>query len=292
MLTASPADVEKDKVEYITGHARFVDRNTVSVSPTYPESKAHGGADKERTYTADRIVIAVGGTPTMPDIPGVEHGFHSDGFFDLKDLPKRAVVVGAGYIAIELAGIFNALGAETHLLIRRDKILKAFDPMLQDTLQEHMQHVGIKIHTKTNVQKITSDVEKPDITTPYPKLVHTDNGDPIEADIVLFAIGRHSLTDDLGIDKVGVELAKNGDVVVDEYQKTNVDNIFAIGDVQGKELLTPVAIAAGRKLSNRLYGGIKDDKLDYNNIPTVVFSHPTIGTVGLVSLSRSEALSR
>lgn len=216
----------------------------------------------------------------MPKIEGVEHGFNSDGFFDLKDLPKRAVVVGAGYIAVELAGIFNALGAETHLLIRRDKILKAFDPMLQDTLQKHMEHVGVKIHTKTNVTKITSDVEKPDVTTPYSKTVHVDNGEPIEADVVLFAIGRHSLTHDLGIDKVGVELAENGDVVVDEYQKTNVDNIFAIGDVQGKELLTPVAIAAGRRLSNRIYGGVKGDKLDYNNVPTVVFSYVTQGRDG------------
>lgn len=286
------ADVEKDQVEYITGHARFVDRNTLSVSPTYPESKVHGGADVERKYTADRIVIAVGGTPTKPsNIEGAELGFDSDGFFDLKELPKRAVVVGAGYIAVELAGIFNALGelegagsgraladfavltgAETHLLIRRDKILKAFDPMLQDVLQKHMEHTGIKVHTQTNITKITTEVADPDLTVPFPKSVHVDSGEAIEADVVLFAIGRHSMTWDLGIDNVGVKLAKNGDVLVDEYQTTNVDNIFAIGDVGGVELLTPVAIAAGRRLSNRLYGGVAGDKLDYTNVPTVVFS--------------------
>lgn len=144
--------------------------------------------------------------------------------------------------------------------------------MLQETLQKHMEHTGIKIHTQTNVTKITSEVEKPDITLPFPKTVHVDNGEPIEADVVLFAIGRHSMTYDLGIDNVGVKLEKNGDVIVDEYQKTNVDNIFAIGDVGGKELLTPVAIAAGRRLSNRIYGGVEGDKLDYNNVPTVVFS--------------------
>ncbi|GAA5831505.1 hypothetical protein JCM5353_007647 [Sporobolomyces roseus] len=275
-------NVEKDGVEYITGHARFVDKNTLSVSPTYPADKAHGGADEERKYTADRIVIAVGGTPTLPkDIPGYDLGFHSDGFFYLEDLPKKAVIVGAGYIAVELAGVLHTLGAETHLMIRHEKILKAFDPLLQDTLQEHMVKTGIHIHQNTNVKKVTTEVENPDIHKPFRKIVHTDKGEEIEADIVLWAIGRHSLTDDLGIDKVGVELAKNGDVVVDEYQKTNVDNIFAIGDVQGKELLTPVAIAAGRRLSNRIYGGVKGDKLDYNNVPTVVFSHPTIGTVGL-----------
>lgn len=147
-----------------------------------------------------------------------------------------------------------------------------FDPLLQDTLQKHMVHTGIHIHTHTNVTKITTEVESPDLTVPFPKTVHVDSGEPIEADVVLWAIGRHSLTADLGIDKVGVELAKNGDVVVDEYQKTNVDNIFALGDVGGKELLTPVAIAAGRRLSNRLYGGVEGDRLDYTNVPTVVFS--------------------
>ncbi|GAA5897994.1 hypothetical protein JCM5296_001448 [Sporobolomyces johnsonii] len=275
-------NVAKDGVEYITGHARFVDKNTLSVAPTYPESKAHGGSDVERQFTADRIVIAVGGTPTLPkNIPGYDLGFHSDGFFYLKEMPKRAVIVGAGYIAIELAGVLHTLGAETHLLIRHEKILKAFDPLLQDTLQEHMVKTGIHIHTNTNVTKVTSSVSNPDVELPFPKTIHTDKGEQIDADVLLWAIGRHSLTEDLGLDKVGIETRKNGDIVVDEYQKTNVDNIFAIGDVGGKELLTPVAIAAGRRLSNRLYGGVEGDKLNYDNVPTVVFSHPTIGTVGL-----------
>ncbi|KAK4696278.1 glutathione reductase (NADPH), partial [Phenoliferia sp. Uapishka_3] len=274
-------NVANDHVEKFTGRARFVDATTVSISPTYPADKATGGSDKVRNITADRIVIAVGGKPTAPKIEGAELGFDSDGFFLLKDLPKKVVVVGAGYIAVELAGIFNALGSETHLVIRKDKILKAFDPLLQETLQKQMEKTGIKIHTKSNVTKITTDVAKPDLTEPFAKTVTLDTGVTIEADAVLFAIGRHSLTDDLGIEKVGVKLEKNGDVVVDEYQTTNVPNIFAIGDVQGKELLTPVAIAAGRRFANRIYGGVAGDKLDYSNVPTVVFSHPTIGTVGL-----------
>ena len=172
-----------------------------------------------------------------------------------------------------------------------------------------MEKVGVKIHTQSKVAKITTDVVKPDLSQPFPKTVTLDSGVTLGADAVLFAIGRHSLTDDLGIEKVGVKLEKNGDVVVDEYQTTNVPNIFAIGDVQGKELLTPVAIAAGRRFANRIYGGVEGDKLDYSNVPTVVFScvpasarwsvdvavdarltsiithsHPTIGTVGLVSL--------
>ncbi|KAL8293153.1 hypothetical protein RQP46_000847 [Phenoliferia psychrophenolica] len=275
-------NVANDKVTKLTGRARFVDATTVSVSPTYPADKASGGSDKERILTADRIVIAVGGKPTAPtDIEGYQLGFDSDGFFDLKDLPKRVVVVGAGYIAVELAGIFNALGSETHLVIRKDKVLKAFDPLLQETLQAQMTKVGIKIHTQSKVAKITTSVPSPDLTQPFPKTVTLDSGLELGADAVLFAIGRHSLTDDLGIENVGVKLEKNGDVVVDEYQTTNVPNIFAIGDVQGKELLTPVAIAAGRRFANRIYGGVEGDKLDYNNVPTVVFSHPTIGTVGL-----------
>lgn len=276
-------NLDKDKVDYITGHARFKDKNTLIVEPTYPESKVHGGADDVREYTADRIVIAVGGTPTKPNVEGSEFGFDSDGFFLLEDLPKKAVVVGAGYIAVEMAGIFNTLGAETHLVIRHEKILKAFDPLLQDTLQSHMANTGLEVHKNSNVVKITAEdpALAADLTKPSRKTVHLDNGDKIEADVVLFAIGRHSLTESLDLAKVGVETKKNGDIVVDKYQQTNVDNIFALGDVGGEALLTPVAIAAGRRFSNRVYGGVEGDHLDYSNIPTVVFSHPVIGTVGL-----------
>lgn len=144
--------------------------------------------------------------------------------------------------------------------------------MLQETLQKHMVHSGINIHTSAKVKKITTDVASPDVTVPFPKTITLDNGETLEADAVLFAMGRHALTSTLGIENVGVKLQKNGDVIVDEYQKTNIDNIFAIGDVGGVELLTPVAIAAGRRLSNRLYGGVEGDKLDYTNVPTVVFS--------------------
>lgn len=163
-------------------------------------------------------------------------------------------------------------GAETHLCIRHEKILKAFDPMLQDTLQNHMVKTGIHVHTNCNVEKVTTEVQNPDLHKPFPKTIYTKEGEKIEADVLLWAIGRHSLTDTIGADKIDLKLAKNGDIPVDKYQNTNVENVHAIGDVAGKALLTPVAIAAGRRLSNRLYGGIKDDHLDYDNIPTVVFS--------------------
>lgn len=193
----------------------------------------------------------------------------------LPEQPKRVLVVGAGYIAVELAGVFHGLGSETHLAIRHDAVLRTFDPMLSDVLLPWMEHTGIKVHKKTQAKK----VEK----TASGLEVHFDSGDKIEVDCVLWAIGRHANTERLGLDKVGIKLDSKGDIVVDEWQATNVSNIFAIGDVQGKALLTPVAIAAGRRLSNRLYGGpeYKDDKLSYENIPSVVFSHPTIGSIGL-----------
>lgn len=284
----SCADVEKDGVEYLTGLASFVDKNTVKIAPTFPERP--GGSTSERTLTADRFVIAVGGEPTMPKIEGVEHAINSDGFFELEELPKRVVVVGAGYIAVELCGVLHALGAEAHLLIRHGNVLKAFDPMLQEVLQKHMVKTGLNVHTHTNVTKIeASGPSTPEsLRRPSPKTVHVDNGAPIEADTVIFAIGRHSLTEALALDKVGIETDSHGDIPVDEFQQTSVDNIFAIGDVAGKALLTPVAIAAGRRLSNRIYGGVEGDHLSYDNIPTVVFSHPPIGTVGMTEPEAKE----
>ncbi|KAH9814061.1 hypothetical protein DFH28DRAFT_314719 [Melampsora americana] len=284
-------NLKKDGVEYLTGHARFIDSHQLEISKGVQSTHAHPQADPTakvvahdgtRTLSAEKIVIAIGGRPVLPDIPGVDLAIDSDGFFVLESLPKRVAVVGAGYIAVELAGIFHTLGAETHLLIRHEKPLRSFDSIIQDTLHKHMEHTGIRIHPNSNVSKITTSTKGPfDLTKPFEKVIETKEGERITVDCVLFAIGRKPLTDLLDCDKAGVKLDKKGDVIVDEYQKTNVDHIFAIGDVQGKALLTPVAIAAGRRLSNRLYGGVKDDKISYDNIATVVFSHPPCGTVGL-----------
>jgi glutathione reductase (NADPH) len=219
---------------------------------------------------ADQICVAVGGLPTLPpnlQIPGAELGIDSDGFFDLETQPKRVAVVGAGYIAVELAGIFHTLGSETHLLIRKDRVLRSFDPILQDTLTNWMEHVGVNIHQKTNVVRVEGQKGGP-------LTVHTDSGEKIEVDTLLWAIGRHSNTADLGLESAGVKVDAKGDIVVDEYQNTSAQCVTAIGDVAGHALLTPVAIAAGRRLANRLFGPSRfhDDKLDYTNIPTVVFS--------------------
>lgn len=269
-----------DKVDYYhEGLAKFVDPHTVEIT-------AHDGSSYK--IKSKKICVAVGGRPTIPTsdtIPGAEYGIDSDGFFDIEEQPKRVAVVGAGYIAIELAGVFNSLGTETHLIIRKDKVLRTFDPMLQDVLTPYMEKTGQHVHKNSNVKK----VEK---TPSGSLLIHIDSLDkPVEVDVLLWAIGRHANTDDLGAKEIGLELDQKGDVVVDEYQNSKVPDIYAIGDVTGKVLLTPVAIAAGRRLSNRLFGPTryKDDKLSYENIPSVVFSHPTIGAIGM---TEPEALDK
>ncbi|XAO25500.1 glutathione-disulfide reductase [Cryptococcus bacillisporus CA1280] len=264
-------NLEKDHVDHHQGWASFVDANTVQIEPS--------NGDKY-TVKAKHIVIAVGGRPTVPSeqkIPGASYGITSDEFFELETQPKRVAVVGAGYIAVELAGVFNTLGSETHLVIRHNQLLRSFDPMMSEVLVPCMEKAGMKIHKKTHVKK----VEK---TSSGSLLVHFDSSlEPIEVDCLVWAIGRHADTAKLGLDKAGVKYDKKGDVIVDDYQNTNVPGIYAVGDVGGKMLLTPVAIAAGRRLSNRLFGPekFKNDKLSYDNIPSVVFSHPTIGAIGL-----------
>ena len=254
-------NLTKEGVEYHHGWASIKDASTVEITK-----------DDGSTYElkASAIGIATGGRPTVPSddvIPGASLGIDSDGFFDLEEQPKRVAVVGAGYIAVELAGIFNTLGSETHLLIRQDKVLRSFDPALQDTLTDWMEHTGVKIHKHTNVAKVEG-------TKGGPLTVHTKDGNTIEVDCLLWAVGRHANTERLKVENIGLQVDKQGNIFADEYQATNVPNVYALGDVAGKALLTPVAIAAGRRLSNRLFGPekFKNDKLSYENIPTVVFS--------------------
>jgi len=293
-------NLEKDSVEYIFGRAKFLGKNEIQVDPIKGPVSSHDTnpppLTEPKKMTAERICIAVGGHPIKPDIEGKDLAIDSDGFFDLAELPKRVVLAGAGYIAVEFAGIFMALGAETHLLIRHDSFLRTFDPILSDTVMKHMEHSGLHVHRQTNIKKITTDASGPhDLSKPFPKTVHTDSKEhpTIEADCVLFAIGRQADTDTLNLESVaspGVELDKKGYVKVDEYQESSAKNILSIGDAIGKVELTPVAIAAGRRLANRLYGPaeFKDQKLDYNNIPSVVFSHPPCGSVGLTEKEAKE----
>ncbi|CAD6938984.1 unnamed protein product, partial [Tilletia laevis] len=237
-------NLEKDKVTYISGHAQLTGPKSVRVTLRNEDGSFNTQSPVE--ITTDRI-------------------------------PKRVAVVGAGYIAVELAGVFNTLGSETHLLIRHDTFLRPFDSVIAETLQEYMDQTGLKVHKKTNITKVEGQKGGP-------LTIHTDNGEPFEVDCLLWAIGRRPNTDNLGLDAAGIETDKGGNIVVDKFQNTNVDSVQALGDVAGKALLTPVAIAAGRRLSNRLYGPENlrgKDFLSYDNIPTVIFSHPTAGTVGL-----------
>ncbi|EPQ58626.1 hypothetical protein GLOTRDRAFT_57736 [Gloeophyllum trabeum ATCC 11539] len=259
-----------DGVEHHHGRARLLAADKVEV--TRPDGSKY-------TLEADNITIAVGGRPTIPSddkIPGASLGTDSDGFFDLPEQPKRVAVVGAGYIAVELAGVFHTLGSETHVFIRHDHVLRTFDPMIQETLTNWMEHTGVNIHKNSNITRVDGQKGSP-------LTLHTDKGEKVEVDYLLWAIGRHANTENLGLEELGIEMDKQGNVIVDKYQNTKVKGVYAIGDVAGKALLTPVAIAAGRRLSNRLFGPpeYKDQFLDYSNIPTVVFSHPPIGTVGL-----------
>jgi glutathione reductase (NADPH) len=254
-------NLEVSEVDHVQGWAEFTGPHKVRV-----------GAEE---YSAPHILIATGGRPMWPDIPGSELGMVSDGFFDLEERPQRVAIVGAGYTAVELAGVFNALGSNTRLLIRHQSILRTFDSLVRDTLMEAMIKEGVGIETHVTPER----VERGDDG----KLkIHCSRGKGVGAlDAVIWAIGRVPNTQKLGADAAGLKLDDEGHVVVDEYQNSNVPGVYAVGDVAGKALLTPVAIAAGRKLSDRIFGGKPDSRLDYADIPTVVFGHPPLGTVGM-----------
>jgi len=253
-------NLDTANIDVIHGYGRLKDARTVCVD----------GVD----YSADHIVLATGGRPLWPDIPGAELGITSDGFFALQQQPRQVVIVGAGYIAVELASLLNGLGSEVTLLLRRQHFLGHFDSMLSETLMEVMQDDGINILSRIHMDRVVRDVQGR-------LALYTQDGRHLDGiDALIWAIGRQNCIDDLGLDQAGVE--NDGKVVlVDARQNTNVEGIYAIGDITGQAALTPVAIAAGRQLADRLFGGQKDSCLDYDNIPSVVFSHPPIATVGL-----------
>jgi glutathione reductase (NADPH) len=225
-------------------------------------------------YTADRFVIATGGQPKLPDIPGADLGITSDGFFELTERPQRVLVAGSGYIAVELAGVLNALGSQVQLVVRRDSIIREFDGMLGEKLMEAMERDGVEIETRV----IPESVEE----TPDGLLLHAEDHRRFgPVDTILWAIGRSPNTQGLALENAGVKQNREGFVPTDKYQQTNQKHIFAVGDVTGRAALTPVAIAAGRRLADRLYGGMDGRHLEYDLIPTVIFSHPPIGTVGM-----------
>lgn len=245
-------------VEIIEGRAQVVDPHTVSVNG--------------KEFTAKYILAAVGSWPVVPMIPGAEYAITSNEAFFLPSLPERVIIVGGGYIGVEFAGIFHGLGAQTTELYRDTLFLRGFDQDIRFTLAEEMAKRGIDLRFKTDITKIVKS---------NGKLIATlTDGSMLEAEQILYATGRESKTPDLGLVEAGVKLEYNGAVIVDEYSKSSVDSIYAIGDCTDRMMLTPVAIAEGMALANTLFNN-KPTRPRYENVPTAIFSTPNCGTVGL-----------
>ena len=252
-------------VTLLEGHADVIDAHTVAV-------------DGKR-ITAKYILVAVGGWPAVPTFPGSEYAITSNEAFYLPSLPERVIVDGGGYIGVEFAGIFNGLGAQTTQLYRGELFLRGFDDDIRKTLADEMRKRGIDLRFNS---RITS-IEKSGAVL---KATLTD-GNTLEADQILFATGRAAKTPDIGLENAGVKLKVNGAVVVDEYSKSTVDSVYAIGDCTDRMMLTPVAIAEGMALANTLFND-QPTKPSYLNVPTAVFSTPPCGTVGLTETEARE----
>ncbi len=253
-------NLDSSNVERISGVGRFVDRNTIEV--------------QGKRYSAPHVLIATGGRPSLPNMPGIEHAITSDGFFELERLPKKVAICGAGYIATEFAGVLHGLGSQVTMVLRKDLLLREFDSTVAGTVMDEMKRGGIEFIVNAQVERIDKQNGTLDL--------HLSNGNVMnEVDECIFAIGRAPNSDNIALANAGLEPDERGFIRTDDFQNTSVDGIYAVGDVTGRAALTPVAIAAGRKLSDRIFGGQSDARLDYETIPSVVFSHPPIGTVGL-----------
>lgn len=252
--------LDSNNVEVVKGYAAFKDTHTVEVNG--------------ELYTAPKILLATGGKPSKMSIPGGELALDSNGFFQLKEQPKKVVMLGAGYIAAELSGVMHGMGTEVHWAYRKERPLRTFDKMLTDNLVEMYQESGMHLYANSVAKELVK--EEDGQTT-----VYFETGEKITADYVFFAGGRIPNTSKLGLKNTEVKVDEKGFIQVDKFQNTSAEGIYAIGDVIGKIDLTPVAIAAGRRLSERLFNGKTEEHLDYNLIPTVVFTHPPIATIGL-----------
>ncbi|HEY5646376.1 MAG TPA: glutathione-disulfide reductase, partial [Pseudomonadales bacterium] len=245
-------------VTRIEGTARLLDPHTVAVG--------------ERTYTAQYILIATGSWPVQPDYPGAQHAISSNEAFYLEQLPKRVMVHGGGYIAVEFAGIFKGLGVDTELVYRGPLFLRGFDEDVREFVNDELQKKGIRLTFNANIERIDLDGAE--------RVVTLTNGTQVRTDLVLSAIGRYPKTDGMGLEAVGVALGALGKVVVDEDYRTSVPNIYAIGDVVDRMQLTPVAIAEGMCIANNLFTENPKRRVNYENVATAVFCQPNIGTVG------------
>lgn len=260
--------LDNSKVQIYQGRARFVDNHTVEVGDT--------------KVTADKILIAVGGTPVRPDIPGIEHALISDDLFKLNPQPQRVVLLGGGYIGCEFACILHGLGTEVVQVIRQDKILRGFEEDLRTEIQEGMIRHGIKIINNADIVEITKTDSGVNVT------VQTDKEENIFADAIsLAALGRKPNTDNIGLENTTVKVDEEGMIVVDRYSRTAEEHIYAVGDCTSKIQLTPVAINEGRALADTVFGG-KSRVMSYENIPTAIFTSPEAATVGLTEAEAIE----
>lgn len=259
-------NLEASGVEILQGRAIVKDANTVTLDG--------------RDITAKYILVAVGGTPFMPQINGIEHAISSNEAFHIEVLPKDIIVVGGGYIAVEFAGIFNGLGVETTLIYRGPQILRGFDNEVRDHLATEMAAKGVSIKTESDIASIAKTESGYSVTY--------QDGSTQDTGLVMYATGRVPMTDGLGLENAGVELGAKGEIKVDAYSKTNIDNIYAVGDVTARAELTPVAIREGAAFAETVFN---DNPLavDHSIIPTAVFSQPSIGTVGLGEEAALEA---
>jgi len=248
-------------IDELTGYAKFLDTNTLDIDG--------------RIVQADHIVVAPGSYPLVPEVEGAELGITSDGFFELTEQPKRVAIAGSGYIAVELAGLMNALGSDVTLFLRKEHMLRSFDPMLRESLMEEMVNAGVNIVSSASIDKVEKDEQG------LLDLRCSSGGNSQGFDSLIWAIGRAPASAGLQLENAGVVTDAAGYIKVDEYQNSSVTGIYALGDVTRAPQLTPVAIAAARRLSDRLFGGMSDRKLEMSLVPSVVFSHPPIATVGM-----------
>ncbi len=247
-------------ITHLQGQARFIGPGEIEVDG--------------QPYVADHIVVATGGRPIVPPLPGAELGITSDGFFQLTEQPRRVAVIGGGYIGVELAGVLAALGSEVTVVALEQRLLEVFDPMISQVLMQEMKRQAIALRLSFRVAGLAK--------TAAGIALDAVDGERLDGfDCVIWAVGRAPNTRTLNLQAAGVEVRSNGIVPTDDYQNTNVPGIYAIGDITGRTPLTPVAIAAGRRLADRLFNDQPERRVDYDNIPSVVFSHPPVATVGL-----------
>ncbi|MCB1784992.1 MAG: glutathione-disulfide reductase [Gammaproteobacteria bacterium] len=259
--------VDDSGITRVEGAARFIDAHTIEAAG--------------QRFSADHIVVATGGRPIVPPVPGAELGITSDGFFALQEQPRRVAIIGAGYIGVELAGVLRALGSDVSVVALEARVLETFDEMIGDVLMDEMRKQGIELHMSFQVAGL--------VETAAGIALDASNGDRLDGfDAVIWAVGRAPNTRELALEKAGVATRANGIVPTDAFQNTNVPGIYAIGDITGRTPLTPVAIAAGRRLAARLFDAQPESRVDYDNIPSVVFAHPPVGTVGLTEQQARE----